>query len=546
MSRLFLIQFMAVISIFLPQAVSAKATPLYDLNYFLSYSEINQKCLSIKSEIKGNPEGTLFLKLPKNITQLHFRGKPHLKVIPTDKEDICEVRHEPNDVISVNYQYCINNNARNIDFPIIENDFFHFLVGQVFVTPYSDNEKCLKEIRVNTALPDGFRLASSYTIDQTELNLAQSIKDFSNIVIIGSKNKIETFNIKNQPIYLVTKGDWSFFKNNDLIKYLEKIITVQRQFWNDYDFPHYIVALVQQQVPDHEKYIIRTHKTNVLTMSIPDGPIEKLPKVLWGLSHELFHAWLGLKIKIPEPQGQLQWFFEGVNDYYSLRLAFDCGLITINDYVDFYNSIIKSYSVSPFKNNTNTENAAYYSLRGPHNQLSQMKGHLVFKEFSSKIQNKSNPFDTAMANIFDEFVKKKNYPVTEEKLETIFVKHIGKESWAELKTYLISGKSLDISPNLFKENAQLITEDIETPAFGFDVHSLVKSKKITALDSHSRAYQAGLRNDHLVLNYFLDFDDATAPAVILVEDHSKQKLIKFIPEKTVQTIPKYQALKNSK
>lgn len=70
------------------------------------------------------------------------------------------------------------------------------------------------------------------------------------------------------------------------------------------------------QAPESFGYALGLHHENMLSAVMPDSTQEeKQAKALMLLSHELFHAWLGLGIQIPLPQGNLQWFFEGINDY---------------------------------------------------------------------------------------------------------------------------------------------------------------------------------------------------------------------------------------
>lgn len=374
-------------------------------------------------------------------------------------------------------------------------------------------------------------------------DISQSINDFRNSMMIGSKNGIQTLSIMGQPVFIVIKGDWLYFKNN-ATSYLEKIITTQRNFWKDNDFPHYVITIIQQLTPDDEKYIFGTHKENVLTMSLPDGPEEKLPKVLWSLSHELFHAWLGMKIKIPLPQGDLQWFFEGVNDYYGLRLVLESGLISDLDYINIYNFLLKSYFISPLKYITNQQAAKYFSIKSPQGQMQEVRAHLLFKEFSNKLQksNKEKLLDDAMRDIFHQFGHKE-LNISQAKLDEIFINYLGKDDWDELKSYLMQGKVIQVSPALFSKNAFLIEKEYEAPIFDFDVTALIQSRLIKSLDPKSVAFEAGLRNNQQVLDYFLDFESANGLAEILVKDASGEKAVRFISRKTTKkVIPQFKIL----
>jgi predicted metalloprotease with PDZ domain len=51
----------------------------------------------------------------------------------------------------------------------------------------------------------------------------------------------------------------------------------------------------------------------------------------------------------------LYWFSEGFTDYYTSLLLLRAGLITSDDYVADYNSVLKNYYTSPFRNHSNKQ-----------------------------------------------------------------------------------------------------------------------------------------------------------------------------------------------
>ena len=97
---------------------------------------------------------------------------------------------------------------------------------------------------------------------------------------------------------------------------------VQRDFWNSYDFPYYLVALL----PLDEQEGVRGGEGRTNSFSL------YLPKDLTTLSVEHpvparardFHAWNPQRLGTYE-NDRLYWFGEGFTDYYALLLLLRAG-----------------------------------------------------------------------------------------------------------------------------------------------------------------------------------------------------------------------------
>lgn len=126
-------------------------------------------------------------------------------------------------------------------------------------------------------------------------------------------------------------------------------------------------------------------------MLVVDREKKNKPLLLGGLSHELFHVWIGNKVQIPEPQDDLQSFFEGLNDFYGWQLALECGVISEKDYLTYYNRILKDYFVSPYRDDSNESIAKGFLVRSLASRLALNRSHIDFMEALERLksQNKS-------------------------------------------------------------------------------------------------------------------------------------------------------------
>lgn len=510
-----------------------------DLTYTLTYLENNKNCLDINVHIKGNNSGKLILRTPPYAANIQFSTKGNLNY-KSLAEHVYEFTLNPNNNLVGHYQACHANATMNIHKPIVESDIIHFKTNDFLVTPetYDGGTKHFKILFNN--FPEKFIFASSETLDDKKIEMIQSVEDFRSNVIVGSNHGMKKIRIKNNPVYLLTKGKWSYF-NKDISYYLKKIISTQRDFWHDHNFPHYVVVFIQHEAPKGEKVLMGTHHKNVMSMVLPDGDKNKLPLALHSISHELFHAWLGFKIKIPLPQGDLQWFFEGITDYYGLAMLKKSGLITQNDYIKIYNDHLKSYSLSPLSFANNREIAKNYFLNDEYGHLATLRGHIIFKELNHKIEKntpKENSLDSALKEVLNKFGNKQASQLTADELDKIFIPHVNKENWFMTKAY-IDGKPILFSPDLFKHDAILINKLITAPNFGLDVEKLIKQKKIKSLQKKSVAYSVGLRENQKILDSLLDFSDPDRKAQILISEKGEPRIVKFKPDTTKKYIPQY-------
>ncbi len=519
----------------------------YDLVYRLKLADRtaekeNMSCFDVEMVIKGNEKGEFLLRIPHNITQIFIPKENLISMDATKEEGVFNFRFAPKRDTKINYKYCPVNPTRTIYEPIIEPDFFHFLAGNVLINP----EHAVDPMNIKVdfkELPSQFTVATAHSIQEKVYTVNQPIQNFRDSAFVGSIYEVETINIKNQPVHIMTKDKWTLFDNKDFVYYLEKLITAQRTFWNDFDFPHYVIVLIKLESPDAEKYIHGFHKKNILSMSIPDGKIEKLYKVFYSLSHELFHAWLGISIEAPQPQGNLQWFFEGLNDFYGLQFALKSGIIDRKSYIQVYNQSLQSYYVSPFYQATNNEisehflnSHIYYGI------IAQVRGHIVFNDYIARHPRGSemyNPLDMALKEIGTQFGRKSGKVITENDLDIIFSKHLGDQEWSQMKRSIETGKLGSISPYLLEGEAVLIKKSVWAPSFGFDTEALIKHNALKSLKTNSNAYRAGLRkNDHILVHHFA-LNTPRVVAQVVVEKSGESKLIKFYPEKVIKYIPQY-------
>lgn len=411
----------------------------------------------------------------------------------------------------------------------------------MLILPVIDLEKVVETKIHFEDFPEDYSIVTNHHINKREYTVVGTIRNLSRSIMSGGKFDIETKYIKDKPVHIALNGKWSMFNNSELKKNLYKIIDEQRTFLNDNDFPHFALIIYDGGASKNIAGVSGSFFENVLTMLVIDSEQKNKP-LLYGLfSHELFHAWIGNKVRIPEPQGDLQWFFEGVNDFYAWQLAFDAGLLSNKQYIKYYNRVIKEYSLSPYKTESNEVLSKDFNLRNPAGRLAMLRGHIVFMEIFNKLKSQKKgrePLDMALREIIEKYSHNNSY-ITRDNLDQIFRNHLGDQIWSDALKILYDGEPVSFSPTLFSNNILLKNIAIAAPDFGFNVKLLVKEKRIASLAKNSNASLAGLKENDKVLDCGFDITSASTPIQVGIEESGKRKTIQFMPQKTKKIIPQY-------
>lgn len=227
-------------------------------------------------------------------------------------------------------------------------------------------------------------------------------------------------------------------------------------------------------------------------------------------------------------------------------MAVKSGLLNQKDYISLINNLIKEYYSSPFRTFSNKDLSKNFSLLSPPAQLIQMRSHLTFLNHLSldAYQNMiTTPLDLAVKEVYQKF---KNQKASERAVNIIFEEKFGKKQWMDIKQYIIHGKELTLSPQLFSKHALLIEKNMYVPTQGFDMNAYIKLKKIKKIDIKSNAYRAGLRNDDEIAGYYLNFSDTNAPSQISIKRGKETKLVSYYPDEIRRSIPQYELFSKCK
>jgi hypothetical protein len=119
-------------------------------------------------------------------------------------------------------------------------------------------------------------------------------------------------------------------------QWASRAYAAERAFFGDGDpSPYRVFVRVLDAHGDRANGV--AHETSLLTTIGPRTTLARRLQV--NLAHEMFHRWLGMRLRLDGPEGTAYWFTEGFTVHYSNRIAFRAGLLTVDEFLESLNDI---------------------------------------------------------------------------------------------------------------------------------------------------------------------------------------------------------------
>ena len=477
-----------------------------------SYSHLGEK------NIQYNAVGGIRV-LENNINNLKFAHGPSAKFI-------------------VNYDLCHNESSSNIRLPVIDNDFFSFYSPNTLLYPNIDSQKKINITFDFSSLPKDHKVFSSFG-EGNIINVNKKIADaFFSQFIAGNVNP-SIINIANKKIYLVEHGTWSFFNKRSAHSLIKDLINYQRTQMQDDNFPYYLVTLIKQSDKVAFKTISGIHAKNSLSLTFPDGPQEKFTRVLYILSHELFHNWIGSKMEIPVAlRNEYRWFFEGFTDYLALKMAKEGGFIDDAQFLQILNLHIEDYYSSVLHTMPNALYGKLNNIGDISFNFIQTRGHLLALIFAEMLQKKGlddNTIQLFVTHLIQESSKKDNQ-LTPEVFWNTFDHYFDNDFKVLVNKHIHEGEEISL-PSL--KGFNITKKIIEVVDPGFDLVNTIDTGKVIGKHKKSPAFQAGLFEGANFKAYRVIENGGNKELLIIIQQDKVMKQIAYKPKLIKKKISLY-------
>ena len=263
--------------------------------------------LKVALTFKGDNSGLTLIKLPsafagqdqlyKAIQNLRVSGNS-AQLIDTDSPEIKQIKHLPNENILIEYEVAqdwrgnptagtTGSNPGGGYRPIIQNDYFHVLGNGFWVLPKRDAKTSLDvSIRWND-FPQNWKFANSFGSNQLTQRFRTNEASFATSVFVGGDFRLIQRSVEGKPVWTAIRGKWNF-SDEEFADLVEKIVTVERTFWRDFDHPYFLITAIPLEGQDMS-LASGTGLTNsfaaFMTSNLKTDAIAAL------IAHEYFHNW---------------------------------------------------------------------------------------------------------------------------------------------------------------------------------------------------------------------------------------------------------------
>ena len=522
--------------------INYSISPKYDGDKYSLFVEMNFQADNSDSTILYAPgDWGPAQDLNKGIKNFHVTNATVEEVQKGAKR----LAHQPNANIKITYEVIQDSpypleSPNQAYRPILQKDFFHFVGPGVFIYPRK-LKKAAHQVNLEWKdFPKDWKIHNSFATAQNTQQLIWKDSLWLEAIFVGGQFRKHTIHVKDDPIHIMMRGDWQF-SDQDYVDLLKKVITQQRKFWNDYEFPYFTVTLIPYLENSKGYSYQGTGLRNAFALQAT--PNTELANFEYLFNHELMHEWIGGQIKTAEPEEFRYWFSEGFTDYFTFINMRENGLLDEQGYVDAMNDVIRKYYLLPVTTATNQElGENFHSDYNNYGKLGYHRGCLFATYVDWKIRQDSKGKKTlkdAMQTMLS-ICKKEKVQMSDGLFIDIMNRYLKKSIQPDFEKYIIEGNLIPMEDWMLDNNTIVNNDFIDVFDIGFDFEKSQEVKKVIGIKENSAAYKAGIREGQLLQGYGIYNGEMNREAEIIVNINGKTKSIKYFPKgKSKEKIPQF-------
>ena len=230
--------------------------------------------------------------------------------------------------------------------PLIRPDFFYILGSALFVTPMFGEGSCAVTLDWR-GLPPDWQIHNSFGTGQHVQHFQFSKSRLIESVFMGGHFRVLETRVRNSPVYLAIRGDDWPFSDTQLLEMLQKTVTTQRAFWQDWEIPYFTVTLMPLDLRPvmsagsqyRSTEYLGTGLRNSFAAFVTPSPDLDVTNLRHLFNHEMMHNWIGNRIRSGGGPNDMRfgWFSEGFTEYFTYKNMLNGGFITPDEYVETMN-----------------------------------------------------------------------------------------------------------------------------------------------------------------------------------------------------------------
>src|SRR5258708_6101620 len=367
----------------------------------------------------------------------------------------------------------------------------------------------------------------------------QSLLALSNGLFVGGDFRLKNVLVAGHLVYVAVRGDWPFTDEN-FADLAAKVLSAEREFWNDRNVPYYLVALMPMDAPSGEYAGTAVEDGFLMLMS---GGTQLGLDIQFLLAHEMFHTWNPAQLGEVGPEDPVYWFSEGFTDYYARLLLLRSSLIAPQEYVREVNRVYSEYMASPARNYGEQLVQSQYFANTAAQRLPYLQGSLLALKWNALIGDhsaKRPSLDDAMRTLRRK-AQSSEQTLTDSRLGTFFAGFAGPEAVIDIRNYVVLGQTLPLPPNALGGCISIAKKLFYTFNSGFNIEALYRDGRIRDVEEGSEAFKAGLREGQTVLrSTAIDPNDADHAIEMTVLESGMPKRVRYLPHGTQSEVDQYE------
>lgn len=476
------------------------ATDYTSLHYDFSAAHIHESYIEVTLTMKGDLSEPILLNLPFKWADSSYQAQiRNVEIMPRsivfDRSDgkvrrwmVTAPKHTR--TMTVTYQVHTNGvDALNVHDAIVRSDLVHAPGYGLLITP--DDAGANQSIDVSMQwrhLPEGWQVLSSHS-DARFFRQQLRIDALRHALYLAGKFRLYHHN--NPDVRVALYGQLSA-KDAFYVSAIEKILSSQRDFFRDHDFPPYAVSILASAAVETLEATMLQHG---FAAHVPAG--HACSAVVDLLAHENVHSWFGGGARLDTFQVNPilnYWFQEGFTEYYAQLIAYRSGRNSRATFVKNINRHLQHYGVSPARLMRNDAIAQRFHEDDWVRQLPYSRG-VVFALYLDDEIKKRRPhcsLDDVMLKMLARS-RKFSVPLFQQVLREV-TGHDFKKAFVR---YIDNGEPVP----LHGLSLPMFKKVYTTYVSGVDNKVLLEEKRIARVDHSSAAYTVGLRDGQRVVSY---------------------------------------------
>jgi predicted metalloprotease with PDZ domain len=492
--------------------------------------------VAVEFSFRGDADGETSIRIPTawaSESEL-WRGIEGLSASGAEIVDAGDagervLRHPPNRRVRVSYRVIQDWQGEptgvggNPYRPIVRPTYYHLIGETALVTPDLD---AATPVRVShRGFPRGWSFASDLQHRGVTLEaLHQSI-------IVGGDYRVLT----RGPMRVAIRGAWAF-SDDAFMDRVSAILAAQRAFWGDRDAPFLVTMTQLTQTDPGFRSLGGTGLADAFAFFATPNAEEAM--ISRTLAHEGQHTWVPRRIGgLSEVDEASQyWLSEGFTDFYTGRIMVRAGLWTPQEFAADLNRMLRAYSGSPARTETNARINVDFWNDPDVRSLPYQRGRLLATIWDHRLRAAGGGrdlddivLDMKRRSMAGAMAREPQVYATD--LFERVAPEMGLTLGDDLQTYVEQGAALLLPQDAFAPCGRVTTRDVPRFHRGFDVEATTANNNvITGLDPRAPAYVAGLREGMTILRREAgEIGNAEVEIVYVVRDGDTERTIRFMP-----------------